>query len=211
MLKLPFNISRSLSSYVEHFEEDPEKATHRLKEQLENRGPDAVGYFLLAWFYHLRDMREKAVEEALRARIFAPGSTFFKRLHYYLSHPDQFEAWTSDPVEPRSRPSTSAPIQRGPVLDLDSLIQRLSDVNTHRIQPDKAYSGEMETGKKNPGHNDLGNIVSETLAKIHEKQGKIDTAIRSYQQLKRIKKEKREYFNQQINRLQDIKNNSEEE
>jgi len=211
MLKLPFKISKSLSSYVEHFEEDPEKATHRLKKQLENRGPDAVGYFLLAWFYQLRDMREEAVEEALRARIFAPGSSFFKKLHYYLSHPDKFEAWTSDPVEPRSHPSTPEPVQRGPVLDLDSLIQRLSDVNTHRIQPDKAYAGEVETGTKNSGHDDLDNIVSETLAKIHEKQGKIDTAIRSYQQLKLVKKEKREYFNEQINRLQAIKNSSEEE
>lgn len=212
MLQLPFKISKSLSSYAEHFDENPVKATQRLKKQLEKRGPDAVGYFLLAWFYHLRGMREKAVEEALRARIFAPGSSFFRKLHYYLSHPHTFEAWTPDPEASRHiSSSSSASDRRSPVLDLDSLIQRLSEAKSHRIKPKEAFSNDMNSRKKDIKDNEVDDIVSETLAKIHEKQGKINTAIRSYQQLKRIKKDKSDYFDEQINRLKKMKGSSEEE
>lgn len=211
MLQLPFKISRSLSSYAEHFDENPVRATQRLKKQLEKRGPDAVGYFLLAWFYHVRGMHEEAVEEALRARIFAPGSSFFGKLHYYLSHPHTFEAWTPD-TKPSPSSSSSVADRRSPVLDLDSLIQKLSDVKTHRIKPKEDFSNDINSRKREEKDNEVDDIVSETLAKIHEKQGKIDTAIRSYQQLKRIKKDKSDYFDEQISRLREIKRkNSEEE
>lgn len=214
MLDLPFKISKSLASYAEQFNKDPAKATERLEKQLDKRGPDAVGYFLLAWFYHLRDMREQAVEEALRARIYAPGSYFFRKLHYFLSHPQTFEAWTPDPEKPGRAPSGSSIERRGPSLDLDALIQKLSDVKTHRIKTDEASFNSMDTLKENKKDKDsstVDDIVSETLAKIHEKQGKIDTAIRSYQQLKRVKKEKSDYFEKQISRLQKIKRESTEE
>ncbi|SHE46599.1 hypothetical protein SAMN05443144_101355 [Fodinibius roseus] len=214
MLQLPFKISRSLSSYAEHFDENPVRATQRLKKQLKKRGPDAVGYFLLAWFYHLRGMHEEAVEEALRARIFAPGSSFFQKLHYYLSHPRTFEAWTPDtkPSGYSASPSSPTTDRRSPVLDLDSLIQKLSDVKTHRITPKEAFPKDKNSRKKEGKDTEADDIVSETLAKIHEKQGKIDTAIRSYQQLKKIKKDKSDYFDEQISRLREIKRkNSEEE
>lgn len=212
MLQLPFKISRSLSSYAEHFDENPVKATQRLKKQLDKRGPDAVGYFLLAWFYHLRGMREKAVEEALKARIFAPGSSFFQKLHYYLSHPHIFEAWTPGPEASKHTSSSSSALdQRGPVLDLDSLIQRLSEVKSHRIKPKEAFSSDMNSRKEDMKGSEADDIVSETLAEIHEKQGKIDIAIRSYQQLKRIKKDKSDYFDEQIGRLKKMKQDAEEE
>lgn len=212
MLKLPFEISRSLSSYAEHFEEDPVKAIRRLKKQLDKRGPDAVGYFLLAWFYHLRGMHEEAVEEALRARIYAPGSSFFRKLHYYLSHPNTFEAWTPESKTYRRSTSSAVLDRGGPVLDLDSLIQKLSDVKTRRIKSEEDFPRDLSSRKKESIDNETDNIVSETLAKIHENQGKIDTAIRSYQQLKHIKEDKSDYFDAQINRLKKLKQrNSEEE
>lgn len=213
MLQLPFEISRSLSSYAEHFDKNPVRATQRLEKQLEKRGPDAVGYFLLAWFYHLRGMHEKAVEEALRARIFAPGSSFFRKLHYYLSHPHTFEAWTPDMKSAgySASSSSSAVDRRSPVLDLDTLIQKLADVKTHRIRPKEAFSSDMGPRKRDKKDSEADDIVSETLARIHEKQGKIDTAIRSYQQLKRIKKDKRDYFDEQISRLNALKQKSSEE
>lgn len=211
MLQLPFKISKSLSSYAEFFDKDPVKATQRLKKQLDKRGPDAVGYFLLAWLYHLRDLREQAVEEALKARIFAPGSPFFRKLHYYLSHPDIFEAWTPDPKSTSRKSSSMDLNRRGPVLDLDSLIQKLSDVDSRRIQPDATFLDKPDSEKADVAVSEVDDIVSETLAKIHEKQGKIDTAIRSYQQLKQINAEKSDYFDEQINRLQEIKRKSEEE
>ncbi|SMO68849.1 hypothetical protein [Fodinibius sediminis] len=210
MLQLPFKISKSLSSYVEIFDQNPVKATERLKKQLNKRGPDAVGYFLLAWFYHLQDMHEKAVKEALKARIYAPGSSFFRKLHYYLSHPDAFEAWTPDPG-PSIRNTSKTLDRPGPVLDLDSLIQKLSGVETHRIKADNSSSRDEPSRERTAAVSEVDDIVSETLARIHEKQGKIDTAIRSYQQLKSIKKNKSDYFNKQIDRLRQLKEGKEEE
>lgn len=61
MIELPFDIPKSLASYVEQFDREPLKATKRLKEQLKKRGPDAVGHFLLAWFYHLKDKNEEGL------------------------------------------------------------------------------------------------------------------------------------------------------
>lgn len=210
MLQLPFDISKSLSSYAELFEKNPEKATQRLEKQLQKRGPDAVGYFLLAWFYHLRNKRERAIEEALKARIFAPGSSFFHKLHYYLSHPDLFEAWTPDRSSLSRSPSPGMPGRRGPVLDLDALIQKLSKMETNRIRPDQRVTSQ-ENFESTEITGDVDNIVSETLATIHEQQGKLDTAIRTYQKLKNIKADKSDYFDQQINRLRKIKATSAEE
>lgn len=199
MPQLPFEIPKSLASYADHFEEDPIKATTRLKKQLRKRGPDAVGHFLLAWFYHLKGMDDQAVEEALKARIFAPGSPFFKKLHYYLSHPKAFEAWT--PKTPStSQPTTSRNKEHGPVLNLDTLIEKLSSVESQRITADGNESGNREP-KKTVSSDNVDDIVSETLASIHERQEKYDAAIRTYEQLQRLNQAKKEYYAEQITRL----------
>ncbi|MGD8428664.1 MAG: hypothetical protein PVH63_13655 [Balneolaceae bacterium] len=208
MPQLPFDIPKSLASYAEHFEVDPIKATTRLKNQLKKRGPDAVGHFLLAWFYHLKGMNDQAIDEALRARIYAPGSPFFQKLHYYLSHPKSFDAWIPETQNTLAKRSTTAPREPGPVLNLDSLIQRLSEVESNRIQPktgiqDKDVENEITT-------DNVDDIVSETLASIHEKQGKTDAAIRTYKRLKALNAQKEEYYNKQIDRLKKIRENNEE-
>jgi len=204
MPQLPFEIPKSLTSYAEHFEDEPIKATKRLKKQLKKRGPDAVGHFLLAWFYHLEGMNEQAVDEALKARIFAPGSPFFQKLHYYLSHPQAFEAWTPERV-PRSNNTPSISSNRGPVLDLDNLIQRLSNMESKRIKPDEDAVADGEPSKKADKTDDVDDIVSETLAKIHEQQGKLDAAIRAYSQLKNVRQENADHYQEQINRLEKLK------
>ena len=204
MPQLPFEIPKSLTSYAEHFEDEPIKATKRLKKQLKKRGPDAVGHFLLAWFYHLEGMDEQAVDEALKARIFAPGSPFFQKLHYYLSHPQAFEAWTPERV-PRSKETPSISSNRGPVLDLDNLIQRLSEMESKRIKPDEDAVADGEPSKKAAKTDDVDDIVSETLAKIHEQQGKLDAAIRAYSQLKNVRQENADHYQEQINRLEKLK------
>lgn len=199
MPKLPFEIPKSLASYAEHFENDPIKATTRLKKQLTKRGPDAVGHFLLAWFYHLKGMNERAIEEALKAKIFAPGSPFFKKLHYYLSHPQSFEAWT--PKDSLSSQQQSSEIkERGPVLNLDNLIQKLSTVESQRIKADGKHYNDQQA-KKGATSDDVDDIVSETLASIHESQGKFEAAIRTYKQLQELNAEKKEYYSEQIDRL----------
>lgn len=202
MSQLPFEIPKSLSSYAEHFEDEPDKAIERLKKQLQKRGPDAVGHFLLAWFYHLEGRNEQAIEEALKARIFAPGSPFFQKLHYYLSHPQTLEAWTPDTTTTTSQKSSKAISEPGPILNLDSLIQKLSAVESHRIRP-KLGEQEQEPEQK-PISDDVDDIVSETLADIHEKQGKTEAAIRTYKRLKKLNKEKEEHYSAQIKRLKEL-------
>ena len=207
MLQLPFEIPKSQASYAEHFDKHPEKATQRLKKQLDKRGPDAVGYFLLSWFYHLQDRNDEAIDEALKAQTFAPGSPFFKKLHYYLSHPDIFEAWIPEKDTVLSQPSSSTLNRPNPILDLDSLIQKLSTTEAQRIRPDSNMLDDSGSSSTDVSRN-VDDIVSETLAKIHEQQGKLDTAIKSYRQLKRIKSDKSDYFDEQIERLKNLKEKS---
>lgn len=200
MSQLPFEIPKSLGSYAKHFEDDPIRAITRLKKQLKKRGPDAVGYFLLSWFYHLKNMNDQAVEEALKARIYAPGSPLFRKLHYYLSHPDTFEAWTPDSSRRPSRKRTSSSGQPGPVFDLDDLIQKLSNVESTRIRPEKEMLSEGS--QEADSSDDVDNIVTETLAKIHERQGKRKAAITTYKRLQHLHPEKKGYYRQQISRLE---------
>ncbi|WP_138429562.1 hypothetical protein [Fodinibius saliphilus] len=207
MPQLPFEIPQSLASYAEHFDNDPIKATTRLKKQLQKRGPDAVGHFLLAWFYHLKGLDEQAIEEALKARMFAPGSPFFEKLHYYLSHPNTFKAWTPEDL-PNSSSTDSSTHDPGPVLDLDNLIQKLSRVESKRIKPGKMES--EQSSKKEGSSDNVDDIASETLASIHEKQGKFDTAINTYKRLKKRYQEKEDQYNKKIQRLQELKKENKE-
>ncbi len=212
MPQLPFKIPKSLASYAEHFDKEPIEATKRLKKQLKKRGPDAVGHFLLAWFYHLEGMDDQAVDEAVKARIFAPGSPFFEKLHYYLSHPNTFEAWTPDSKTVSSKNNPQSLDEPGPVLNLDSLIQKLASVESKRIRPDKKEETKDKNNKKVSVDN-VDDIVSVTLAQIHERQGKLDAAIRTYEQLKELRPNKREQYQKEIIRLKASKEqgNSEEE
>ena len=68
MAKLPFNIPQSLRSFNERFEKNPKTGITKLSKHLKKRGPDAVGHFLLAWFYHLDDQNSLAIKEALKAK-----------------------------------------------------------------------------------------------------------------------------------------------
>lgn len=201
MPQLPFEIPKSLSSYAEQFDENPAKATSRLQKQLKKRGPDAVGHFLLAWFYHLRDMNEEAVEAALNARIYAPGSPFFQKLHYYLSHPLTFKAWTPEPNRSAGKKTVATDQEPEPVLkNLDLLISKLSKVESKGIRMPGGSSAPSKHSEKKMVDN-VEDIVSETLALIHEKQGNIEDAIRTFERLKDLNAEKKDHYNQQISRL----------
>lgn len=210
MIELPFDIPKSLASYVEQFDREPLKATKRLKEQLKKRGPDAVGHFLLAWFYHLKDKNEEAVKHALKARIYAPGSPFFGKLHYYLAHPYTFDAWKPTSEASPQKHSSEKQQQPGPVLDLDALIEKLSDIESTRIKakPELAPSAEPAASD---GDSDVDNIASETLATIHERQGKTEAAIQMYKRLKKLNKEKEGYYGEQISRLENMQNQKDDE
>lgn len=205
MPNFPIDIPKSLASYVEQFDTDPLKATTRLKKQLKKRGPDAVGQFVLAWFYHLKGMDEKAVNHALKAKILAPGSPFFSNLHYYLSHPNLFEAWSPPEDTDVSVRHTQSAGRPGPILDLDELIEKLSDVEAQKIGPVPKSDG-MPPAKVEEISSDVDDIVSETLANIHEAQGNLDAAINIYKRLKVLNAEKREQYGEEIARLENLKN-----
>ena len=72
----PLPLPESLKSYDDLFQRDPEEAVRRLETQARKRGPDAVCALLLAWFHLHLGNRTEALEQAARARSFAPGSLF---------------------------------------------------------------------------------------------------------------------------------------
>lgn len=202
MQELPFNIPKSLSSYVETFEEDPKKVTQKLKRHLKKRGPDAVGHFLLSWFYHLQDHQNMAIKEALKAKTYAPGSPLMEHLHYYLVHPEKFDAaipaqsYNSTPVKLQHASRTS------PVLDLDQLIAMLEEVESKRIQipTDDEPFDESDLSEEAGNVDDL---VSETLAKIHTQQGRKKEAIKMYERLIDMDERKATHYKKQIKKLED--------
>lgn len=209
MIQLPFDLPKSLTSYAEQFEQDPQKTITRLKAQLKNRGADAVGHFLLAWFYHLRDEDEKAIEYSLKAKNFAPGSPFFEKLHYYLAHPLTFDAWTPDAAEATGSRPSSFEKEAGPALDLDKLIEKLSRVDSEKIKP--SGQGSNGVGLYLQQHDDVDDIVSETLATIHESQGKTDAAIRAYKRLKELNKGKKSFYTEKISQLKKLREQQQQE
>lgn len=190
MNNLPFELPQSIATYAERFSDDPDKATERLEKQLEKRDPDAVGHFLLAWFYYQRGEQDKAVEESLKAKVYAPGSPFFKKLHYYFVHPEMFDAWTPE-MRNAVSPQSSDPDQNGPILNLDSLIQQISAVN----EDDSDRRSKKRFAEQDP--------TSETLAGIHAQQGNIKEAIAMYKRLKENNPDKKNRYDDEIKKLKE--------
>jgi len=206
MANLPFDIPQSLSTYVEQFDEDPVKVTTKLKNHLEKRGPDAVGYFLLAWFYHLKGVDDQAVHYALKAKTYAPGSPLMENLHYYLTHPNSFEAWKPRYTSVSSERDYRLDDTHEPALNLDHLIERLSEVESGRGDDSESEKKSIFSFDVSELEQDVDDIASETLANIHETQGKTEAAIRTYKRLKKLNKEKEEFYKEQINRLERMRN-----
>jgi hypothetical protein len=199
MAKLPFNIPQSLRSFNERFEKNPKTGITKLSRHLKKRGPDAVGHFLLAWFYHLDDQNSLAIKEALKAKTYAPGSPLMEHLHYFLVHPEKFEA--AVPVQSySSSKKLNQSNRKSPILDLDSLIAMLEAVESKkiRIPTDDEPFDDTDLAQEAEKVDD---IISETLAKIHVLQGKKKQAIDMYNQLKELHPGKAEHFQSEIDKL----------
>lgn len=200
MQQLPFDIPQSLSSYVEKFDMDPEKVINKLQKHLKRRDPDAVGHFLLAWFYHLQNQNKEAIQEALIAKTYAPGSPLMEHLHYFFVHPELFEA---------SIPSTQYSSEKkllhasrtSPILDLDRLIEMLEAVESQRIQI--SVDGETDETDLSEDSTEVEDIISETLAKIHVNQGNTKEAIKMYERLVTINEDKADVYHSEISKLKD--------
>lgn len=199
MAELPFNIPQSLRSFNERFEKNPKTGITKLRRHLKKRGPDAVGHFLLAWFHHLNDENSLAVKEALKAKTYAPGSPLMEHLHYFLVHPEKFEAAVPVQVYSSSKKLNQSN-RKSPILDLDKLIEMLEAVESKRIQIPAEGEPFDDTNLAEDAEN-VEDIISETLAKIHVIQGKKQQAIEMYNQLKEVNPDKVEHYQSEIEKL----------
>ena len=207
MEPLPFELPPSLDIYAEQFEEDPVRTIDKLEKHLKRRGPDAVGYFLMAWFHVQRDDMPKAIESALKAKTYAPGSPFLEYLHYFLIHPEAFQAWI--PTEETVQPINESSFYAQPtdfIHDLESLITRLTEAENKKItfDPDAKEPAE-DLGEHSQSVDD---IATETLAYIYEKQGKIEEAKEMYQRLISMRPDKKKEY---MKALKNLKSNGEDE
>ncbi len=205
MESLPFEIPQSLASYVEQYEAEPQSAMERLEKQLHRRGSDAVGHFLMSWFHFNAGDKDKAIAYALKAKTFAPGSPFLEYLHYFLIHPEKFEAWIPADAHRDSNQKPTLNMNVDIIHDLENLIRRLSEaenqkitIDINAIDPGVDLSAESQKVDK---------IASETLAGIYAKQGKIDEAIKIYKLLMTSNPGKKSHFEKL---LKDLKSREKE-
>jgi len=259
MQELPFEIPQSLNSYLTQFQNDPDKGIANLKAFLKKRGMDAVGYFLLSWLCLNDGRKEEALQHALRAKSYAPGSPFFQHLHYFLVHPDHFEAWkpfapdeelesdsetaaeqelessstagqegetaqepgTVNSADEQADPEVSGPetgtpasvsaetdenAEADPSLNLDNLIEQLSDAEKKKITISTESEDDRNLGEYSEKVSD---IASETLAKIYEKQKKYSDALRTLNKLSSTRPDKADHYRQEIERIRTLMNREE--
>lgn len=221
MNRFPFELPHSLKSHLELFEKDQDKAIYMLERHLTRRGYDAVGYCLLGWFYLMQKKRAKALECAVKARSFAPGSPFFMHLPYYFEHPSLFDAWlpkefnnsAAIPSLAYNRPEVSGSF----FLDIDSLIIRLSrrqQAYANNTPPRTPVQKKAAQKQQKQGDEDAADrkhygsrAASRTLARIYEQQEYYEKAIEVFMRLSENSKDKdeRQQFEQEINRLKKLK------
>jgi tetratricopeptide (TPR) repeat protein len=199
-----YQIPESYKSYIEKFETDPEDAIARLETRVEKRSAGAIGYFFLAWLYLRNGNRERAIEAAWRAKVRAPGSRFMERLHYFISHPHAFDAWKPEKTKDELKRKIHEFDRPHPISDLDALINRLASIETRRIRPIPSDDGNQpDLSEKSE---DVDDIVTETLAVIHEKQKNYSAAIETYRRLKETNSSREEHYEKQILRLVKLMN-----
>ena len=196
-----YQIPKSYQSYLEQFETDPEKAIERLEKRVEKRQSGAVGYFFLAWLHIKNKNREKAIEAALKAKVLAPGSRFMASLPYFVQHPHTFSAWQPQSSKTESRKEIRFIHQGYPIHDLDQLITKLSSIERKIFNEQNIENKQTDLSKESISVDD---IVTETLAVIHEKQSNYAAAIKTYKRLTEENPEKKEHYQEQINRLKRI-------
>lgn len=199
-MKLPTGeVPDSYQIYFEQFESDPQGTIQKLENHVTRRNSGAVGYYLLAILSRKAGNLSDAVKFALSAKILAPGSKFFNCLPYYIQHPDLFEAW----VPEKNLPSTLSGEHKThshPIGDLDQLISKLSGIETKRIK----LSDDTDDKDLSESSANVDDIVTETLALIHEKQGSYQAAINVYKQLRLANSSQRDRYDEEIHRLQNL-------
>lgn len=202
MDSFPFELPESLATYVDQFENDPQKAIKKLEYQIQRLGNDAVAHFVLAWFYYKTGKMDKAIDYALKSKTYAPGSPFFEYLHYYLIHPQAFKAWIPENIYKDSHFKTSFDLKIDLLQDLDTLIKRLTEAENNRIKIDNDQQ-KTENKDLSIASQSVDDIASETLAQIYKEQGENQEAIKIYKKLCEVHPENKERYLEQINDLKE--------
>lgn len=199
-------IPESYQIYLDQFDSDPDGTLIKLESHVTKRNCGAVGYYILAVLSRNAGRASDAVRYALSAKIMAPGSEFFRRLPYFIQHPDYFDAWVPDrPAHTNGSKKKQETQSTHPIKDLDQLISKLSEAETQRIHvPKEDIDAEKSAEDLSKRSADVDDIVTETLALIHEKQGNYAAAINVFKQLRLAKSSKREHYDEQILRLQEL-------
>lgn len=199
MKNLTEHIPPSLQVYVDQFDDDPIGTIERLEQHVNRRNIGAVGYYFLAHFCHKIGKLDRAKKYAWTAKILAPGSPHLQHFHYYISHPDSFKAWKPVGSRPEFKKDYHRNDRPHPIQDLDNLITKLSAAEKERIKLSKTDNED----RKDLGLNSskVDDIVTETLANIHEKQKNYSAALNTYQQLLKTNPSRKEFYEKQIARL----------
>ena len=199
-------VPESYQIYLDQFDSDPEGTITKLENHVSKRNSGAVGYYILAVLSRDAGRAADAVRYALSAKIMAPGSEFFRRLPYFIQHPDYFNAWVPDrPAKTHTRKKQQETQSTHPIRDLDQLISKLSEAETKRIRvPKEDVDAEKSTEDLSQRSADVDDIVTETLALIHEKQGNYTAAINVFKRLRLANSSEREHYDEQILRLQEL-------
>lgn len=203
----------SYQIYLDQFYSDPEGTLTKLENHVTKRNSGAIGYYILAVLSRTAGRSSDAVKFALSAKILAPGSEFFRRLPYFIQHPDYFDAWIPDKSSQNNGSKKVKEAQSThPIKDLDMLISKLSEAETQGIRlPEKDTDPKKSAEDLSKRSADVDDIVTETLALIHEKQGNYPAAIKVFKQLRLAKSSKREHYDEQILRLQGLMSNESSE
>ena len=201
MKTIPFEIPESLKSYLVTYQDNPDKGISNLEKYLTRRRNDAAGYMLLSLLYHLSGENLKAIKTATQARTLAPGSTLLENLHYFLSHPDGFDAWIpTESIRQSNGVEQASASAHDIALDLDTLISRLTRANQKRIKISDSVNGH----KFSENDPEVEQLATPTLALIFEKQKKYDEAIRVYHKLVVDRPYDADRFKDQIIRLEKL-------
>lgn len=199
MMDFPFQLPKSLSGYIESFVNDPDKTIEKLDAHLKKRGYDAVGYFLLSWFYLNKDNKAKAIEYALVAKTYAPGSPFLEYLHYFFTHPDAFAAFVPKDVSRDGKKIKKSISVTNFLIDLETLISRISQIEGQKIS--LKTTSENEDIDLSIQSIDIDDLATETLANIHAMQGNTENAVLIYKRLIEKEPSKKDYFETKISDL----------
>lgn len=201
-------VPESYQIYLDQFDRDPEGTITKLENHVTKRNSGAVGYYILAVLSREVGRSSDAIKYALSAKIMAPGSEFFRRLPYFIQHPDYFDAWIPKTTSQPDGKEKQKQFQTHPIRDLDQLISKLSDAEARRIKvPNTTADSDDSVEDLSKRSADVDDIVTETLALIHEKQGNYQAAINVFKQLRLANSSKRAHYDEQIIRLQELTEN----